>query len=80
MGGQSEAVRFAQRGEAIYRRKIRPVVEPQQNGHVVAIELDSEAYVLGEDELDAALKALERFPGKQFYFIRVGSPVMHKLR
>ena len=49
-------------------------------GWVVAIEVESGEYVLGDDELDAALKALERFPGKIFHFIRVGSPVMHKLR
>jgi hypothetical protein len=60
--------------------RLKPALEPQQNGKVVAIEVESGGYVLGNDELDATLKALEQFPGKVFHFIRVGSPVMHTMR
>jgi hypothetical protein len=70
----------ARRSERIYQTKLKALLEPQENGKVVAIEVESGEYILGVDELDAALKALEQFPGKIFHFIRVGSPVMHKMR
>jgi hypothetical protein len=64
----------ARRAKRIYATRLKPVLEPQQNrvvdqsgelmvGWVVAIEVESGGYVLGDDELDATLKALERFPG-----------------
>ena len=70
----------ARRAERLYETRLKALLEPQEAGKVVAIEVESGGYVLGEDEMDAIRKALERFPGKVFHFIRVGSPVMHTMR
>lgn len=70
----------ARRAKRIYETRLKALLEPQEDGKVVAIEVESEGNVLGNDELDATLKALEQFPEKIFYFIRVGSPVTYKMR
>jgi len=46
----------------------------------MAIEVDSGQYVIGKDELQVALQAVKKFPGKKFSFIRIGYPAVHKLR
>lgn len=71
--------RLQARGERVYQR-LKSKLEPYHKGDIVAVEPDSGEYVVGNDELQVALKALERFPGKKFSFFRVGYPAVHKLR
>lgn len=71
--------RFHARGEHLYQR-LKRRLEPRHKGDIVAIEPDSGQYLVGKDELQVALKAMKRFPGKQFAFFRVGYPAVHKLR
>ena len=70
---------FVDRGKRIYKR-LKPELEAKYKGKVIAIDVESGNYVIGEDELDAALKAKRLFPDKIFDFIRIGYPVVHKLR
>jgi hypothetical protein len=67
------------KGERVYRR-LRPRLEPRYKGQILAIEVESGQYVVGKDELQVALKAMNKFPGKKFTFFRVGYPAVHKLR
>ena len=69
---------FYERGKLIYE-KIAPNLR-RHKGKIVAVEVESEEWILGEDELEVAQKAIETFPGKIFCFFRVGSPVVHKFR
>jgi hypothetical protein len=71
--------RIQSRGERAYQR-LKPRLEPRHKGDIVAIEVDSGQYIMGKDELQVALKAVKKFPGKQFSFFRVGYPAVHKLR
>jgi hypothetical protein len=71
--------RLQTKGERQYQR-LKATLEPRYKGQIVAIEVDSGQYVVGDDELRVALKAVKRFPGKKFSFIRVGYPAVHKLR
>ena len=70
---------FVERGKKIYKR-LRPKLERDYKGKVIAIEIESGEYVIGEDELDAAIKAKNKFPNKIFDFIRIGYRTVHKLR
>jgi hypothetical protein len=64
---------FARRGDEIYERDIRADVEPQHNGEIVAIDIDTGAWELDADE-DAAADRLEaRLPDAQIWVLRVGS-------
>ena len=66
-----------EKGKKIYKR-LKAKLEKKYKGHIVAIEPDTGAYVIGKDELDAALKAQHKFPGKIFDFFRVGYAAVHK--
>ena len=70
---------FTERGKNVYKL-LKPKLEKKFKGKVIAIEVDSSDYVIGSDELDAALKAQKKFPHKIFTFIRVGYPALHKFR
>ncbi|MFQ6063438.1 MAG: hypothetical protein ACE5J9_09745 [Methanosarcinales archaeon] len=67
------------KGKKIYNN-LKSILEPKYKGKIIAIEVDSGGFVIGEDELDAALKAKELFPNKIFAFMRIGYPVVHKFR
>ena len=69
---------FTEKGRAIYK-KLRPKFK-NSKGKIVAIEVESGSYFIGEDELDAAQKAREKFPDRIFVFFRIGYPVVHKFR
>lgn len=78
-GADTGRGKLAEKGKKIYR-KLQPKLEETYPGRVVAIEVESGDYVIGEDEQEAAQKAREKFPGRIFYFFKIGSPVLHKLR
>ena len=68
-----------EKGRKIYKR-LHTKLEKNYRGKIVAIEPNSGYYVVGKDELDAALKAQGKFPGKIFDFFRIGYPAMDKFR
>ncbi len=69
---------FTEKGRAIYK-KLRPKFK-KNKGKIIAIEVESGDYFIGEDELDAAQKARCKFPDRIFVFFRIGYPVVHKFR
>lgn len=79
MSAQKHIHRLHARGERLYQQ-LRKKIEPRYKGQIIAIEPDSGEYVVGKDELQVALDAMKKFPGKQFTFFRIGYPAVHKLR
>ncbi len=71
--------KLTERGKTIYKT-LKPKLERKYKGKVIAIEVDSGNYVIGDDELDAAIKARKKFPHKIFTFIRIGYLAVHKFR
>lgn len=67
------------KGKKIYKR-LKLKLELKHKGQFVAIEPTSGGYVIGKNELDAAIKAQHQFPGKIFGFFRIGYPAAHKFR
>lgn len=68
-----------EKGKRIYKR-LKSKLEKRYKGNIIAIEPDSGDYVIGKDELEAALKAQHQFPGKLFDFFRIGYVAVHKFR
>ena len=68
-----------EKGRKIYK-KLKSKLEKHYKGMIIAIEPDSGGYVIGKDEIDAALKAQHQFPGKIFDFFRIGYAAVHKFR
>jgi len=63
----------ARRGDEIYDRDVRSQLEPQHNGEIVAIDLDTGAWEVDPDEITAAHRLEARHPDAQIWVVRVGS-------
>lgn len=72
--------RLTAKGKEIYNEKLKDVLEPKHNGEIVAIEVESEDYFLGDSVAEAAEKAKRKYPDRLFHFIKVGHPAVHKRR
>jgi hypothetical protein len=71
---------LATQGETLYTTRIKALVEPAHIGEYIAIDIDSGDYFLGRTVVEAAIKARATYPDKCFHFIKVGSPVVRRLR
>src|ERR1700682_5641174 len=67
------------RAKQTYRNELAPRLEPSHTGDIVAIELGTNDYFVGDDELDAADKARAAGHAGPLFFMRVGSPYAHRL-
>jgi hypothetical protein len=65
------AAETARRGDEIYER-IRPELEGKYDGKVVAIDVDTGFYALGDAAWAAAEPVLARNPAAEVWFVRVG--------
>ena len=71
--------RFIERAKQTYDERLAAELEPEHTGEIVAIEPESGAYFLGEDEVEATDKAHATGHEGPFYFLRVGSRYTHRL-
>ncbi len=62
------------RGEAIYRERIRHLVEPHEKGKFVVIDICSGDYEVDERDADASVRLLSRHPNALTWAVRVGYP------
>ena len=67
------------RARTIYET-IRGTLEPSLKGKIVAIEVESGEYFVGETVLDAATKARAKHPDKVFHFFRIGFSTVYVWR
>jgi hypothetical protein len=67
------------RAKQNYKDQLAEKLEPEHTGEIVAIELETGDYFVGEDEIEAADNA--RLAGHEglLYFLRVGSSYTHRL-
>jgi hypothetical protein len=72
-GSRYSKEEFARRGDAIYERDIKPLVEPEQNGKFVVIDIETGMYEIDSDELAASDRLYARVPNAQPWLRRVGS-------
>ncbi|MDA0591592.1 MAG: hypothetical protein O3C17_26765 [Planctomycetota bacterium] len=63
------------RGLAIYQRKLRTLLEPQDRGRFVAIDVETEDYEVAEEAHEASDRLRERHPHAQVLVERIGYPV-----
>ena len=84
-GKKSVARRLATRSQKLERAVRRPSQrvlarlkewDPQYRGQVAAIETESEEIFLGKDVVEATLKGWGKYPGRTFYFVRIGYPAV----
>jgi len=69
---------FARRGDAIYEEKLRPTLEMEHRGKFVAIDIETGAYEVDENELTACDGLLARVPNAQIWLRRIGFRYVHR--
>ncbi len=67
------------KGKEIYL-KIKDQLEQNHSGKIVAIDVDSGEYFVGETLIEANDKAREKYLNKQLYFARIGTDVAMAIR
>jgi hypothetical protein len=70
---------FARRGNEIYERDIRPVVESDNRGKYVALDIETGAWELDADALTACDRLIVRLPDCQTWLVRVGHAYIHRM-
>lgn len=68
---------YSRRGQEIFERKIAPLVTNEPRLSFVAIDIDSEDFVVDADEHRATNLLRERHPEAQIYMRRVGTTYTH---
>jgi hypothetical protein len=70
---------FARRGREIYEEKVLPTLNDANVGKVVAIDIDSRIFIIGEDTLRAAQVLRARVPDAQIWCARIGHPAVDRI-
>ena len=69
---------FARLGDEIYESQIRPQVEADNYGKIVAIDIETGTYVIADDTLTASQKLLAKCPHAQTWIVRIGHRAVHR--
>jgi len=69
----------ARRGTEIYEQRVRPLVEQDQQGRIVAIDVETGEFELGDRTIESANRLVARLPDAQIWFVRVGHDYVHRL-
>ena len=68
----------ARLGDEIYERNIRPLVESDHHGKVVAIDVDSGSWAIGDDVIAATDRLQTQRPDAvDVWLLRVGHRALH---
>ena len=68
----------ARLGKEIYERDIRHLVEADHQGEVIAIDVGSGSYALGENAIAASESLRDQRPNAQVWLMRVGHRTLYR--
>ena len=68
----------ARLGKELYQKTVLPKVEIGNHGKIVAMDVDSGDFELGDTTFEAAERLLERHPGAQIWSERIGYPAVYR--
>jgi hypothetical protein len=64
---------FARRGDELYETQVRPQVEADNHGKIVAIDLETGAFEVDASEIAACDRLEAHQPDAQIWIVRIGS-------
>lgn len=70
---------MAKLGDEIYEKKIRPEVESKYQNKVVAIDIETGDYAIGNNAIEASKELSKLHKVKDVWFVRVGHPTLYKM-
>jgi hypothetical protein len=62
----------------MYEQRVRPQVEADHKGKIVAIDVETGAFEIAEDTLTASEHLLTRYPNAQIWCVRIGHRGVHR--
>ena len=65
---------IVERGEQLYQQSIRALVEKENVGKYLAVNVETGEWVMGEDHLDTLRRARALYPNAGLYGLKVGYP------
>jgi len=69
----------ARRGDEIYEQQVWPQVESGHQGQIVAIDIDSGGYALGDTALAAARSLRVNYPEAEIWLVKIGDKAFHRI-
>jgi hypothetical protein len=63
---------FARRGTELYESKIRAIVQADNDGRLLFIDIESGDYALADDEIEGAQMLIDKNPDAQIWCLRIG--------
>ena len=69
---------IAERGDEMYESLVKPKLKKKDKGRIVALDIESGEWEIGDDVLDASHKLRARVANPETYFVRVGYRYVHK--
>jgi hypothetical protein len=69
---------FARRGDEVFETQVRPQLKAEDEGKFAAIDIESGAYEVDADELEACDRLNARIRDAQIWLVRVGSRYLHR--
>lgn len=71
---------LARQGGEAYELQVRRLLGPGDEGKFVAVDVETGAFEVDEDDYAAVSRLHRRVPGAQAWLVRVGHPAAHILR
>ena len=69
----------ARRGDALYDQQIRAQVEAGNEGKILAIDIETGAYVVEATVVAAAHRLRAQYPEAEIWFVRIGHRALHRI-
>jgi hypothetical protein len=69
---------FARRGNEIYQSQIRSQVEEGNDGKIVAIDIETAAFEVADNTIEATDRLYDRYPDAQPWVIRIGHRAVYR--
>lgn len=73
------ATEIARSAREIYEREIRERVEPEFDGKLLAVDVTTGEYALGDTDEEAFSQVEAKNPDGRFHLLRVGRPAAHRV-
>jgi hypothetical protein len=70
---------LASLGGDIFDRQVRPVLRPEDDGKFVAIDVETGAYEIDEDDYAAVARLRSRKPAADVWLMRAGFRAAHRI-
>ena len=67
------------RGEALYQQQIRAIVEVENKGRFLVLDIETGEYEIAPDDLLATKRLLAKRPDAVLYGLRIGFPAAYRL-